>query len=225
MSSPARRWLPALAILYLSAAAIAQDGPFRDPSNHKTQFVTVQPNVRLEVLDWGGSGQPVVLLPGLGNTAHVFDDFAERLSSYCHVYGITRRGYGQSSQPDSGYDEQRLADDVLAVIDWLHPPAPVLMGHSIGGDELTAIGGKHSDRIAGLVYLDATADPRDDYSEFNARIRELPPGDTQSARVEWRVTPRLGCRPQFVRGVPALAARKEWSSMAGSRIAKRLRDE
>jgi pimeloyl-ACP methyl ester carboxylesterase len=48
------------------------------------------------------------------------------------------------------------------------------MGHSIGGDELTAIGARNSDRIAGLVYLDATADPRDDYTELNARIQQLP---------------------------------------------------
>jgi hypothetical protein len=31
----------------------------------------------MEVLDWGGSGKPVVLLAGLGYTAHVSDDFAE----------------------------------------------------------------------------------------------------------------------------------------------------
>src|SRR5258707_4207643 len=30
------------------------------------------------VLDWGGSGRPVVLLAGLGFTAHVFDGFAEK---------------------------------------------------------------------------------------------------------------------------------------------------
>lgn len=81
---------------------MAQDGPFRDPSKHKIQFVTVQAGVRLEVLDWGGSGRPVVLLAGLGNSAHVFDDFAEHLAEFCHVYGITRRGYGMSDRPDSG---------------------------------------------------------------------------------------------------------------------------
>ena len=174
MGSLAHRWLTTLLGLALSVAAMAQNGPFRDPSKHKIQFVTVQADVRLEVLDWGGSGRPVVLLAGLGNSAHVFDDFAEHLSDFCHVYGITRRGYGTSDQPDSGYDEQRLADDVLAVLESLQLTAPVLMGHSIGGDELTAIGAQRSDRIAGLVYLDATADPRDDFTEFNSRIQQLP---------------------------------------------------
>ena len=42
----------------------------------EVRFVTVEDDVRLELLDWGGSGQPVVLLAGSGNSAHVFDDFA-----------------------------------------------------------------------------------------------------------------------------------------------------
>jgi non-heme chloroperoxidase len=47
-----------------------------DASPHTVQFVTVEPGVKLEVLDWGGTGRPPVFLAGLGDTAHVFDDFA-----------------------------------------------------------------------------------------------------------------------------------------------------
>lgn len=53
---------------------------WHDPSNHTVQFVTVENGVRLEVLDWGGSGRAIVLLAGSGNTAHVYDDFAPKLS-------------------------------------------------------------------------------------------------------------------------------------------------
>ena len=61
-----------------------------------SQFIPVAQEVRLEVLDWGGTGKPLVLLPGGGNTAHVFDDFAPKLTREFHVYGITRRGFGES---------------------------------------------------------------------------------------------------------------------------------
>jgi non-heme chloroperoxidase len=136
--------------------------PCHDPSKHTVQFVTVEEGVSLEVLDWGGTGRPVVLLAGSGNTAHIFDDFAEKLSgACCHVYGITRRGFGASTHPDSGYDQQRLADDVLHVLDALKLVVPVVAGHSMSGEELTTLGDEHSDRLAGLVYLDATADPTD----------------------------------------------------------------
>jgi pimeloyl-ACP methyl ester carboxylesterase len=134
---------------------------WHDPSPHRVQFVIVEYGIRVEVLDWGGTGRPVILLAGSGNTAHVFDDFAPKLTSSYHVYGITRRGYGQSSHPDTGYTEERLAEDVLTVIDALKIDTPVLVGHSAAGEELTRLSSIHSDRIAGLVYLDAALDPCD----------------------------------------------------------------
>jgi pimeloyl-ACP methyl ester carboxylesterase len=148
-----------LASLLAPASAPSVSG--QDPSKHRVQFVTEEECVRLEVLDWGGSGRPVVLLAGSGNTAHVFDDLAPKLTGGCHVYGITRRGYGASSQPASGYDDQRLADDVLQVLDSLRIDAPVLVGYSMAGGELTTLGNQHSARLSGLVYLDALGDPRD----------------------------------------------------------------
>src|SRR5579871_900054 len=127
----------------------------RDASPHKVQFITVDNNVKLEVLDWGGKGRPLVMLAGLGNTAHVFDKFALKLTPQYHVYGITRRGFGDSSVPDSGYGADRLGDDVLAVIEALKLDHPVLAGHSIAGEELSSIGSRHPEKVAGLIYLDA----------------------------------------------------------------------
>ena len=102
-----------------------------------------------------------MLLTGSGNTAHVFDDFAAKLTGIAHVYGITRRGFGASSHPESGYTDQRLADDVLQVLDSLKLVAPVLVGHSMGGNELTTVASQHPDRVSGLVYLEAGGDPQD----------------------------------------------------------------
>jgi non-heme chloroperoxidase len=121
----------------------------------RVRFIAVEKDVQLEVLDWGGVGRPVVLLAGNGQTAHSFEEFAPLLASSYHVYGITRRGFGASSAPTTGYLADRLADDVLAVIDSLRLPAPVLAGHSRAGQELSSIGSRHPERVAGLVYLDA----------------------------------------------------------------------
>lgn len=128
---------------------------WRDMSPHSARLVTVAPNVRLEALDWGGTGRPVVFLAGAGNSAHIFDTFAPKLIGSYHVYGITRRGFGNSSHPLSGYLSDTLANDVLAVLDSLGIRAPVLIGHSIAGEELSSIGSRHPERVAGLVYLDA----------------------------------------------------------------------
>ena len=88
-----RRWVAATVLIVASLAGRAstqEPAPWRDPSPHRVQFVTVEDNVKLEVLDWGGSGRTIVLLTGSGNTAHVYDDFALKLLDCCHVYGITR---------------------------------------------------------------------------------------------------------------------------------------
>jgi non-heme chloroperoxidase len=161
-------------IVGLQAAA-----PWQDTTAHRVELVTVEDGVQLEVVDWGGVGQAIVLLSGSGHTAHVFDDFAPRLLDCCHLYGITRRGYGASSRPASGYDDQRLADDVLRVLDRKQIRAPVLVGHSMAGGEMTTLGRQHSDRLAGLVYLDALGDLEDDPpadKEWLALQQQLPPG-------------------------------------------------
>lgn len=174
-----------------AASQGSQQTAWQDPSPHQIRFVTVDTDVRLEVLDWGGSGRPVVLLAGSGNTAHVFDDFAPKLTGTgcCHVYGLTRRGHGASTRPAAGYDNQRLADDILAALDALRIQAPVLAGHSMAGGEITTLGHQHSDRLSGLVYLDALGDPRDwpaSDPAYMALLRALPAGMQRPAR---------GCAP------------------------------
>src|SRR5215813_13534099 len=66
-----------------------------------------------------------------------------------------RGGFGASSVPASGYGADRLGDDVLAVINTLKISKPVLAGHSLGGEELSSIGTRHPEKVAGLIYLDA----------------------------------------------------------------------
>jgi non-heme chloroperoxidase len=166
------------AVMFASLALAQAPAPWKDPSPHRVRFVDVEEGVRLETLDWGGTGRPVVLLPGSGLSGHVFDELAPKLAAFSHVYAITRRGYGDSSQPAGGYDDQRLADDVLRVLDVLDIRAPVLAGHSMGGGELTTLASQHPDRVSGLVYLDALGDPRDFPAgdpAYMALLRALPP--------------------------------------------------
>jgi non-heme chloroperoxidase len=127
----------------------------KDGSPHSVQFIEVDKDVKLEVLDWGGSGKALVLLAGLGYDAHVYDRIAPRLAENYHVYGITRRGFGYSSVPSSGYSADRLGDDVLAIINTLKLDRPVLAGHSLAGEELSNVGCRYPEKVSGLIYLDA----------------------------------------------------------------------
>lgn len=129
-------------------------------SQYTTQFVTVEKDIKLEVLDWGGTGQSLIFLAGLGNDAHVFGNLAPKATLNHHVYSITRRGFGASSKPapdDNNYATDRLGDDILAVMEALALERPVLVGHSFAGLELSSIGSRYPEKVAGLIYLDAWA--------------------------------------------------------------------
>jgi non-heme chloroperoxidase len=160
--SPFIRVLAIAGLCILTSSArntiAAETATWRDPSPHRITFVTVDKGVKLEVLDWGGNGRAVVLLAGY-QTAHEYDDIAPKLTAFCHVYGITRRGFGASSRPHSGYTAQRSAEDVLKVLDALKLDHPVLAGHSFGGEDLFTIGAEHPTLVAGLVFLDSADDP------------------------------------------------------------------
>jgi non-heme chloroperoxidase len=181
-----------------------------DASPHTVQFITVEPGVKLEVLDWGGTGRPLVFLAGLGNSAHVFDNFAPKFIGKYHVYGITRRGFGDSSSPtpnDHNYSSDRLGDDVLAVFDALKLQKPVLAGHSIAGEELSSIGNRHPEKVGGLIYLDAGfpyafydrvhGDPQLDMLDTRNRIEQLLPGNGDPSGQKQAIEALLATLPQL----------------------------
>jgi pimeloyl-ACP methyl ester carboxylesterase len=180
-------------------------------------------DVQLEVLDWGGVGRPVVLLAGFGNSAHVFDEFADKLSQTNRVYGITRRGFGSSSHPASGYDVQRLAQDIVAVLDALRIESPVLAGHSYAGNEMAVLGSR-SNRIAGLVFMDALNDPTYDWSERNSisgrfpperyPTPRVPPGETNPSFEEYMAWQRVGRRDPL----PESEIRETWETTPDGRM-------
>jgi len=166
-----------------------------DHSPHTVQFVSVDKDVKLEVLDWGGSGKPLVFLAGAGDTAHRFDGFAPQFAAQHHVYGITRRGFGASSKPapaNGNYSADHLGDDVLAVMKALQIDLPVLVGHSMAGEELSSIGSRFPQKVSGLIYLDAATDfALDDpehplfeveMNDIKTRINEIEAGGVDEQR-------------------------------------------
>ena len=152
---------------------LAQPAACRDATPHHVTFVEVEPGVRLEVLDWGGADKPrtLVLLTGLGDNAHVYDQFAFQFTDDFRVIGITRRGFLPSSQPEHGYDVETRARDVLAVLDAEGIDKATFVGHSLAGSELSKLGEVYPTRVEQLVYLDAV-----DLAERFSPSRTEPPG-------------------------------------------------
>jgi pimeloyl-ACP methyl ester carboxylesterase len=126
-------------------------------SRGKDGFLSVT-GVRLHYVDWGGTGEPLLFLTGLGDSAHRFDEFASNFVDRFHVLGLTRRGQAESGTPPDGYDTSTLADDVKGFLDALKITRANIVGHSIAGDEMTLLAGRHPEHVGKLVYMDAAYD-------------------------------------------------------------------
>ena len=144
--------------LAAASAAIGCDSAANASNTTKNGFVTVAPDVRLHYLDFGGKGEYLLFLAGSGNSAHIFDGFADRFTDSFHVVALTRRGFGESSQPPDGYDAKTLSEDIQRAMDSLHIDRAAIVGHSLAGTEMTRFAADHPQRMTKLAYLDAAYD-------------------------------------------------------------------
>ena len=171
MRSPVVKF--ALMLLFLGLPGACASA-WKDPSGHIVHFVEVEPGTRVEVLDWGGSGEAVLLLAGHGDTGDIFDDFAPYLTNGFRVFALTRRGFGASAQPEQGYELATLVKDIAQVVKALNLKRVHIVGHSIGGDEMTRFALSYPDRLGKLVYLDAAYD-RVEAQQLEKSFPRLPP--------------------------------------------------
>jgi pimeloyl-ACP methyl ester carboxylesterase len=128
-----------------------------DKSPHRSAFVEGD-GVRLNYLDWGGSGPPLVMIHGIANSPHIFDDLAPLLTDHFRVLAYARRGHGQSDAPAGPYDSEVLVSDLRHLLDNLGIERAYLLGWSMGGDEITEFAGRYPDRVEKLVYLEGGYD-------------------------------------------------------------------
>lgn len=140
-----------------------------DKSPHKSDFVSVN-GIKLHYLDWGGEGEALLFLPGLGNTAYVFDSLARRFTDKFHVLALTRRGHGDSDYPETGYDLETLTEDVKQFLDTLKIEKVIFAGSSMAHVEICHFTALYPERVIKVVYLDAAYDR----TQFR-RLEELYP--------------------------------------------------
>jgi pimeloyl-ACP methyl ester carboxylesterase len=135
------------------------------------RFVTLD-GIRFHYLDWGGDGEPMLLLAGLGCTPHVFAELAPHLTDRFRVLALSRRGHGLTDELRGGYRLADGADDARRVLDALEIEQAHLVGHSMGGGEVSALAVRHPDRVASVVYLDGAYDWADHLTSEDAEEDE-----------------------------------------------------
>ena len=102
-----------------------------------------------------GTGQPVVLIHGFPLNGHSWEKQTSALiDAGFRVIAYDRRGFGQSSQPSSGYDYETFAADLNHLMTKLDLRDAVLVGFSMGTGEVTRYLAKYgSERVAKAALL------------------------------------------------------------------------
>lgn len=177
-AAAAQRPVPVLRWVHCAPPGkLAPGERWTDPSPHRCGALTVD-GVRLHLLDWGGAGETVVLLHGLGGNPHTFDDLAPRLTDQFRVLALTRRGHAESDHPEGGYTIPRTSADALALLDALDVDRAHFVGHSLGGAEAAHLAAEHPERVLSVALLDGLPDWAEvERTEGRAEPRRPPPGE------------------------------------------------
>ena len=119
----------------------------------RDEWVTVD-GLSFHYRDWGGSGQPLLLLHGLASTCHIWDMVAPLLAEDHAVIALDQRGHGESAKPNDGYDFGSVSNDVLGVIAQLNWDDPVVVGHSWGGSVALELAVRSPESLKGMAWVD-----------------------------------------------------------------------
>jgi N-formylmaleamate deformylase len=163
-----------------------------------SRWVTAGP-VRLHVLDYGGTGVPTLVLPGITSPAVTMDFVARELVDLVRPIVLDVRGRGLSdSAPDP--DGYRLADyaaDTEAVCAELGLERPMLLGHSMGARIAAEVAVRGRIGVRGVVLVDPpmSGPGRDPYptplSAFLGQLEQARRGtDADEVAASWPRWPR-----------------------------------
>jgi pimeloyl-ACP methyl ester carboxylesterase len=138
--------------LHLGVGFLAATNTADDPG--RLRFRTLDTDCgRISTFE-AGTGEPIVLLHGLGATKQEFLPTVPALAPGFRTIAIDLPGFGDSDKPfPAAYDARFFARWVRALFDALELDRTHLLGHSMGGRVALEVGMRHPDRIERLVLM------------------------------------------------------------------------
>ena len=117
-----------------------------------------RPGATLSYLDLPGAGRAIVLVHGAGVDRGMYAPQVEALGAARHrVIAVDLRGHGDSTLDDGiRVTASDLLDDLVALLEHLDLPNPLLVGHSLGGNLAQEFVRRHPQLVSGLVAIDCT---------------------------------------------------------------------
>ncbi|WP_242691640.1 alpha/beta fold hydrolase [Desertivirga arenae] len=104
----------------------------------------------------GGSGEPLICLPGWPQTWFSYHPIAIELAKSFKVIVVDIRGMGSSDKPGSGYDKKNMATDILELVKQLELETVNMMGHDIGGMVAMSFAFNYPEFVEKLIVLDGS---------------------------------------------------------------------
>ena len=138
--------------LHLAVAFLAATSGSTEPG--RMRFRTVRPaGRRFSVLE-AGTGDPLVMLHGLGGTKASFLPSVSALSDRYRTIAVDLPGFGDSGKPvGAAYDPAFFSRSIVSLLDEMGLERVHLLGHSMGGRAALELAFDHPDRVAGLVLM------------------------------------------------------------------------
>ena len=124
--------------------------------------------VQIGYLSWG-EGPALILIPGLGENPHIFDQLALALGDRFRVIAYARRGT-HPSEARPPYDAATLTGDLVALMDAIGVARAHVAGWSMGGTEATSLATAFPGRVDRIVYLDSYDLSVPEYAELTAAV-------------------------------------------------------
>ncbi|MEO5911767.1 MAG: alpha/beta hydrolase [Pelobium sp.] len=118
----------------------------------ENKFITTN-GVKLHYVE-GGTGDPLICLPGWPQTWYSLQPVAMKLAEKYRVFIVDLRGMGTSDKPENGYDKKTMAKDVLGLMAQLNLENVAVMGHDIGGMVAMSLAFNYPDVVEKLIVLD-----------------------------------------------------------------------
>lgn len=104
----------------------------------------------------GGSGKPLVCLPGWPQTWYSLQPVAMQLAGKYRVIIADLRGMGTSEKPESGYDKKTMAADIRELAIRLSLEKINILGHDIGGMVAMSFAFNYPELTEKLIVLDGS---------------------------------------------------------------------
>ena len=101
--------------------------------------------------DVQGAGPPIVLVHGLGDDRHAWQELRSRCSTTFATIALDSRGHGESLG-GTDYDPFALHRDIEAVVAAERLPRPFLIGHSLGGVAVSSYAARNA--VRGVINID-----------------------------------------------------------------------